>query len=129
MHNKIHKFLSDNHLIYSLQFDFRQNYSTVHALISFTESNRKNPDEGNNGCGIFVDLQNAFDTVEHQILLLKLEHYRVRGLANERFKSYLLNKKQYVSIDGYDSNLADVKLGVPQRLVLGPLLFLIYIND
>ena len=129
MYNRIYKFFSDNNLIYSLQFGFRQKYSTVHALISLTESIRKNLDEGNIGCGIFVDLQKAFDTVEHDILLSKLEHYGIRGLANEWFKSYLSNRKQYVSINGYDSNLADVKFDVPQGSVLGPLLFLIYIND
>ena len=102
-------------------------YSTVHALISLTENIRKNLDEGNIGCGTFVDLQKAFDTVEHDILLSKLEHYGIRGLANEWFKSYLSNRNQYVSITGYDSNLADVKFGVPQGSVLGPLLFLIYI--
>ena len=80
MYNRIYKFFSDNNLIYSLQFGFMQKYSTVHALISLTESIRKNLDQGNIGCGIFVDLQN---TVEHDILLSKLEHYGVRGLANE----------------------------------------------
>ena len=69
------------------------------CLISLTESIRKNLDEGNIGCGIFVDLQKAFDTVEHDILLSKLEHYGIRGLANEWFKSYLSNRKQYVSIN------------------------------
>ena len=129
MYNRIYKFFSDNNLIYSLQFGFRQKYSTVHALISLTESIIKNLDVGNIGCGIFVDLQKAFDTVEHDIFLSKLEHYGVRGLANKWFKSYLSNRKQYVSINGYHSNLADVKFGLPQGSVLDPLLFLIYIND
>ena len=129
MYDRIYKFFSDNNLIYSLQFGFRQKYSTVHALISLTENIRKNLDESNIGCGIFVDLQKAFDTVEHDILLSKLEHYGIRGLANKWFKSYLSNRKQYVLINGYDSNLADVKFGVSQGSVLGPLLFLIYIND
>ena len=92
MYNRIYKFFSDNNLIYSLQFDFRQKYSTVQALTSLTENIRENLDEGNIGCGIFVDLQKAFDTVEHDILLSKLEHYGIRGLANEWFKSYLSNR-------------------------------------
>ena len=129
MYNRMYKFFSDNNLIYSLQFGFRQKYSTVHALISLKENIKKNLYEGNIGCGIFVDLQKAFDTVEHEILLSKLEHYGIRGLANEWVKSYLSNRKQYVSISGYDSNLADVKFVVLQGSVFGLLLFLIYIND
>ena len=62
-------------------------------IISITEDIRKNLDEGNIGCGIFVDLQKAFDTVEHDILLAKLEHYGTRGLANERFRPYISNRK------------------------------------
>ena len=81
------------------------------------------------GCGIFVDLRKAFDTVERGILLWKLEHYCIRGLANERFKSYLPNKTKYVSINGYDYNAADVKFSVPQGSVLGLMLFLVYIKD
>ena len=72
MYNRMYKFFSDNNLTYSLHFGFRQEYSTVHALICFTENIRKNLDEGNIGCGIFVDLQKAFDTVEHDIRLSKL---------------------------------------------------------
>ena len=124
----MYKLFSDNNLIYPLEFGFRQKYSTIHALISLTENIRKNLGEGNIGCGIFVDLQKAFDTVEHDTLLSKLEHYDIYSLANEWFKSYLSSRKQYVSINSYDSNLADIKFGVPQRSVLGLLLFLVYIN-
>ena len=126
MYNRMYNFFSDNNLIYSLQFDFRQKYSRARALISLTENNRKNLVKGNIGRSIFVNLQKAFDTVEHDILLSKLERYDIHGLANEWFKSY---RKQYVSINNYDSKLADVKSGVPQGSVLGSLLFLAHIND
>ena len=128
MYNRIYKCFCENDIIYPLQFGFRQQYSTFYALISLTEDIRKNLNKGNIGCGIFVDLKKAFDTVEHDILLAKLEHYDIRDMTNNWFKSYLFNRKQFVSINGHVSNQTSVKYGVPQGSVLDPLLFLIYVN-
>ena len=128
MYKRLHNFLNNNNT-YNLQFGFRQHYSTSHTLINITENITKAFDEGNIGCGVFVDLQKTFDTVGHQILLAKLNHYGIRGVSNDWFKSYLSNRNQYVSINGYDSGLAAVNCGVPQGFVLGPFLFLLYIND
>ena len=121
-------FLDINNLIYSLQFGFRQKYSTTHALINLTESIRQTRDEGSFGYGIFVRLLKAFDTVDHKILLYKLEYYEIRGVCNDLFKSYLSDRKQFVSIHGNNSDLIPVNCGVPHSSVLGPPLFLIYIN-
>ena len=129
MYTRIFKFCNNNNLFYNLQFGFRQNYSTAHALISLTETIRKYLGEGKFACDIFVDLQKAFGTVEHDILLTKFKHYGVRGPANDWFKSYLSDRKQFVSINAHDSYLAPILHDVPYGSVLGPLLFLIYIDD
>ena len=94
-----------------------------------TETIKESTDNGTFGCGVFVDLQKAFVTVNHTILLKKLEHYGVRGNVLNWFSSYLCNHKQYVSVNGATSDQLTIICGVSQGSVLGPLLFLIYIND
>ena len=112
MYKRLYTFLNNNNIIYNLQFGFRQQYSTPHALINITENIRKVLDDGNTGCGVFVDLQKAFDTVDHQILLAKLNHYGICGVSNDWFKSYLSNCNQYVSINGYEAGLAALNCGI-----------------
>ena len=85
MYNRLYKFFEDNKLVYNLQFGFRQKHSTTHALIHLTEKIREQLDSGKYGCGIFVDFQKAFDTVDHTILAQKLNYYGVRGMANNGF--------------------------------------------
>ena len=129
MYTRLYTFLLKFNCIYDLQFGFRQGHSTVHALINLTEDIRSALDHSNFAVGVFVDLQKAFDTVDHNILLNKLEVYGIRGITNQWFKSYFNNRKQFVSIEGICSEEAILHYGVPQGSVLGPLLFLIYIND
>ena len=129
MHKRLSNFLEINEILHPLQFGFRSKHSTSHTLISMTETIRKTIDGGNYGCGIFINLKKAFDTVNHSILLKKLEHYGVRGTPLLWFESYLSNRKQYVSVNGNTSDELIITHGVPQGSVLGPLLSLMFIND
>ena len=99
------------------------------ALIHLTETIKETLDQGKYGCGIFVDLQKGFDTVDHNILMGKLKHYGIRGVAYSWFESCLKGRKQYVLINGFNSKDLPISYGAPQGSVLGPLFFLLCIND
>ena len=128
---RLYSFLEGHNILFQNQFGFRKNNSTVYALTQNTVMIKVSIDSGKFGCGIFKDLRRAFDTVNHEILLIKLVHYGIRGNILKWFLSYLNNRKQYVSLNGHSSELLEITCGVPQGSVLGPLLYLIYIyiND
>ena len=129
IHLRLNFFLETRNCYYPFQFGFRLDFSTNNALISIVENTQTQLDDGKYSAGVFVDLKKASDTVDHNILLKKLDYYGVRGIANEWFASYLKNRKQFVSIGGHISSTQVIQTGVPQGSVLGPLLFLLYIND
>ena len=126
---RVMKFLNVNNMLFQFQYGFRKLHSTTLALIEFTDSVRRFLDDGNYVIGIFVDLTKAFDTVDHEILLYKLDRYGIRGHANDFLRTYLTNRFQYTVINGTQSALNAVTCGVPQGSVLGPLFFALHIDD
>ena len=129
IHGRLIEFLEGKQILYYRQFGFRKDFSTNHAILTLLESIQKALDDGQFACGIFIDLEKAFDTVGHDILLEKLNHYGIRGIANDWFRSYLSDRTQFVSINGFNSDYKAVKYGVPQDSILGFLFFFIIIKD
>jgi hypothetical protein len=129
VHNRLTSFLNLNNIISPRQFGFRKSHSTVHPLTLFTNSIGRALNDKEHSIAIFCDLKKAFDTVDHKILLKKLAKIGVCEAALKWFESYLSNRFQYVSIGSSASRLLRINIGVPQGSILGPLLFIIYIND
>ena len=126
---QLNPFLTENNILSSCQSGFRKNYSTASALLANTDSWLLNMDAGMINGVLFLDLCKAFDTVDHGILLSKLSIYGIQNKALDWFKSYLHNRTQYCRVNSATSSTRKIRCGVPQGSNLGPLLFLLYVND
>ena len=129
MYNRLLDFLEDRKFFVNEQFGFRKLHSSYMALMILIDKLIESLDRGEYVIGIFLDFSKAFHTVDHKILLQKLYHYGIRGPAYDWFYSYLTDRKQYVTYNGISSNTKNVMCGAPQGSILGPLLFLVYINN
>ena len=127
--NQVYEHFKSNNLLYSSQYGFRNNHSTELAAMELIDRIILDMDKGEIPINVYMDLSKAFDTLDHEILIHKLNFYGIHGLALDLFKSYLKNRYQYVVCDEYKSDLLNIHTGVPQESILGPVLFLIYIND
>ena len=129
MYNRVISFLDDSNILFEYQFGFRKSHSTYPALTVLIDKLIKSNENGDHVVGVYLDFSKAFDTVNHEILLTKLNHSGIHGQAQNWFRSYLESRKQFVTYDNVQSKLKNIPCGVPQGSILGPLLFLIYIND
>ena len=131
MFNKLISFFNSNSLFYHHQYGFRPKHSTIHPILHLVNHCAQgfNKTQPENTLAVFCDLSKAFDVIDHSKLLHKMYVYGIRGVAYDWFKSYLSDRTQYVDIEGVCSCFKLIEYGVPQGSILGPLLYLIYVND
>ena len=129
MYKRLIKYVEKNNILSDHQYGFRKNRSTELAIIELVNKITKEIDHGKYTIGIFLDLSKAFHTIDHKILISKLEYYGIRGIARLWFENYLTNRKQIVKYKQIMSSEMIVQTGVPQGSILGPLLYILYIND
>lgn len=126
---RLDSFIEKNQLLSECQYGFRNNRSTALALLQITENITAAIENKQNTIGVFIDLKKAFDTIDHSILLKKLQTYGIRGRAWNWVRSYLENRQQFVQFAGNTSEKLKVECGIPQGSIVGPKLFILYIND
>ena len=129
MYNRLYKHLNNNDILYRKQFGFQEKHSTEHAIMQLVDQINCSFEKTLYTLDIFIDLSKAFDTVNHKILITRLEDYGVKGTNLQWLKSYLENRKQFIAYENFSTSYISISCGVPQGLILGPLLFLVFLHD